>query len=67
MQLDRTTLEEFGETHSLSLPVANAEAEAEDLHPGETTQGVVPIRQDLKSPAIVQLVFSNGVKATFVL
>ena len=67
MQLDRTTLEEFGETHSLSLPVANAEAEAQDLHPGETTQGVVPIRQDLKSPAIVQLVFSDGVKATFVL
>jgi hypothetical protein len=67
MQLDRTMLEELGETHPLNLPVANAEAEAEDLHPGETTQGVVPIRQDLKSPAIVQLVFSDGVKATFVL
>ena len=67
MQLDRTMVEELGETHSLNLPVANVEAEAEDLHPGETTQGVVPIRQDLKSPAIVQLVFSDGVKATFVL
>jgi Conjugal transfer protein len=67
LQLDRTTLEELGETHPLSLPVANAEAEAEDLHPGETTQGVVPIRQDLRSPAVVQLVFSDGVKATFVL
>ena len=66
-QLDRTTLEELGETHSLNLPVANAEAEAGELHPGDTTQGVVPIRQDLKSPAIVQLVFSDGVKATFVL
>ena len=66
-QLDRTTLEELGDTHELALPVAHAEAEAEDLHPGETTQGVVPIRQDLKSPAIVQLVFSDGVKATFVL
>lgn len=66
-QLDRATLEELGDTHELALPVAHAEAEAEDLHPGETTQGVVPIRQDLKSPAVVQLVFRDGVKATFVL
>lgn len=66
-QLDRIALEELGETQELTLPVANAEAEAEDLHPGETTQGVVPIRQDLKSPAIVRLVFGDGVKATFVL
>ena len=66
-QLDRVTLEELGDTHELALPVAHAEAEAEDLHPGETTQGVVPIRQDLKSPAVVQLVFGDGVKATFVL
>ena len=66
-QLDRATLEELGDTHELALPVAHAEAEAEDLHPGETTQGVVPIRQDLKSPAVVQLLFREGVKATFVL
>lgn len=66
-QLDRATLEELGDTHELALPVAHAEATAEDLHPGETTQGVVPIRLDLKSPAVVQLVFNEGVKATFVL
>ena len=66
-QLDRATLEELGDTHVVALPVAHAEAEAEDLHPGETTQGVVPIRQDLKSPVVVQLVFRDGVKATFVL
>lgn len=66
-QLDRAALEELGDTHALALPVAHAEAEAEDLHPGETTQGVVPIRQDLKSPVVVQLVFRDGVKATFVL
>jgi hypothetical protein len=66
-QLDRTALEELGDAHELALPVVHAEAQAEDLHPGEATQGVVPIRQDLKSPAIVQLVFSDGVKATFVL
>jgi hypothetical protein len=66
-QLDRATLEQLGDTPELALPVAHAEAEADDLHPGETTQGVVSIRQDLKSPVVVQLVFRDGVKATFVL
>ena len=66
-QLDGAMLEERGGTQELALPVAHAEAEADDLHPGETTQGVVSIRQDLKSPAVVQLVFSDGVKATVVL
>ena len=51
----------------LALPVAHSEAEADDLHPGESTQGVVSIRKDLKSPAVIQLVFRDGVKATFVL
>ena len=67
-QLDRAMLEELGEgTQELALPVANAEAEADGLHPGETTQGVVSIRKDLKSPAVIQLVFRDGVKAIFVL
>jgi len=66
-QLDRAMLEKLGGTQELALPVAHAEAEADDLHPGETTQGVVSIRQGLKSPAVVQLVFGDGVKATVVL
>jgi len=66
-QLDRATLEELRGTKELALPIAHAEAAADDLHPGETTQGVVSIRQDLKSPAVVQLVFGDGVKATVVL
>ena len=66
-QLDRATLEGLGDTQEFALPVAHAEAELDDLHPGETTQGVVSIRKDLKSPAVVQLVFGDGVKATFVL
>ncbi len=66
-QLDRAMLEELGGTRELALPVALAEAEADDLHPGETTHGVVSIRQDLKSLAVVQLVFRDGVKATVVL
>ena len=66
-QLDRAMLEELGDTQELALPVAHAEPEADDLHPGETIQGVVSIRKDLKSPAVVQLVFGDGVKAAFVL
>jgi Conjugal transfer protein len=66
-QLDRAMLEELSGTKELALPLAHSEAEAADLHPGETTQGVVSIRQDLKSPAVVQLVFSDGVRATVVL
>lgn len=66
-QLNRATLEALGDTRELSLPVIHAQAESENLHPGETTQGVVPIRQDLKSPAVVELVFGDGVKVTFVL
>lgn len=66
-QLDRATLEELGDTREFSLPVIHAESESENLHPGERTQGVVPIRQDLKSPTVVQLVFGDGVKVAFVL
>src|SRR5246127_5102049 len=35
-QLDRAVLEELGDTHELPLPVAHAETEADNLHPGET-------------------------------
>lgn len=66
-QLDRAMLEQLGGAQEFALSVAGAEAEADDLHPGETTQGVVSIRQDLKSAAVVQLVFRDGVKATVVL
>src|SRR6266567_5694453 len=66
-QLDRAMLEGLGGSQELALPVGHAEAEADDLHPGESTQGVVFIRQGLKSPAVVQLVFADGVKVTVVL
>ena len=66
-QLDPRLSENLAGTQSVSLPIAHAENAAEDLGPGEATQGVVAIRQDLNSPAIVHLVFEGGVKATFVL
>jgi hypothetical protein len=66
-QLDPRLLEKLASTRNVSLPIAHAESTVEDLGPGEATQGVVAIRQDLNSPAIVQLVFDGGVKATLVL
>lgn len=66
-QLDEDLLRKLGDTHEVSLPIAHAEAQVQDLRPGEATQGVVAIRKDLNSPAVVELVFDGGVKATFVL
>ncbi|MGE5109726.1 MAG: TrbG/VirB9 family P-type conjugative transfer protein [Acidobacteriaceae bacterium] len=66
-QLDGSAAERLGATHELPLSVAHAESESQQLEPGETTQGVIAIRQDLKSPTVVQLEFEDGVKATVVL
>lgn len=66
-QLDPRLLENIGEVQGVSLPVPHAEATSEDLAPGESTGGVVAIRQNLDSPAVVQLVFDSQIKATFVL
>ena len=66
-QLDPRLLENLSDVHSVSLPVPHTEAASEDLAPGESTEGVVAIRQNLSSPAVVQLVFDSQVKATFVL
>jgi hypothetical protein len=66
-QLDPRLLANLSDIHSVVLPVPHAEAASEDLAPGESTDGVVAIRQNLGSPAVVQLVFDSQVKATFVL
>jgi hypothetical protein len=66
-QLDNREMFKLGNAQELVLPVARAEFGVNDLGPGEATHGVVAIRQDLTSPAIVQLVFEGGVKAALVL
>lgn len=66
-QLDQAVVEKLGDTRLLALPVAHAESEFEDIEPGKSTQGVVAIRQELKSPAVVQLVFDVEVRVTAVL
>ena len=65
-QLDQRLIESLGNIRSMPLPIAHAESAADDIGPGEATQGVVAIRRDLSSPTVVQLVFDGGVKATFV-
>jgi type IV secretory pathway VirB9-like protein len=66
-QLDPRLLENVSDIRSVSLPIPHAEAASEDLAPGESTEGVIAIRQNLSSPAVVQVVFDSQVKATFVL
>ena len=66
-QLTGSMLRKLGNTQQLSLPIAHRESEAKEIGPGEAAEGVVAIRQDLDSPAVVELVFEGQVKATFVL
>lgn len=66
-QLDKSTTDKLGTAQELSLAVAHAESESPEVQPGEETQGVIAIRQDLKSPSVVQLVFDGGIEATVVL
>jgi hypothetical protein len=66
-QLDQPSVEKLGATGGQPLSVAHAENQSQEVEPGQATQGVLAIRRDLKSPAIVQLEFEDGVKATVVL
>jgi hypothetical protein len=66
-QLDPRLLENLSDIHRISLPVPHAEIASEDLAPGESTEGVVAIRQELSSPAVVQFVFDSQVNTAFVL
>jgi hypothetical protein len=66
-QLDKSTTDKLGTPQELPLSVAHAESESPEVQPGEETQGVIAIRQDLKSPSVLQLVFDGGIEATVVL
>jgi hypothetical protein len=66
-QLDSRGLKKLGTAKALPLAVGHVESESEKLEPGSSVQGVVAVRQDLKEPAVLQLVFDSGIKATFVM
>jgi hypothetical protein len=66
-QLDERAVKKLGRTEVHPLVIARNESEEQDLEPGSSTAGVLAIRQDLKSPSLVQLVFDGELKAAFVM
>ena len=70
VQLDDQMLRRLGELRERPLSPARAEVEKQDLQPGEETQGVVAIREQVAGPTIFQLTFgpvgSHKVQATMV-
>jgi hypothetical protein len=66
-QLDERGVKKLGRAEVRALVIARNESEEHDLAPGSSCQGVLAIRQDLQSPALVQLVFDGDLKAAFVM
>ena len=59
MQLDEKVLRKLGNLEPRPLTVARAETQTEDLQPGQETQGVVAIREQVSAPTILQLTFGS--------
>ena len=66
-QLDDGAVKKLGRAEVHHLVIARHESEEQELDPGFSTGAVLAIRQDLKSPTVVQLVFDGELKATFVM
>lgn len=66
-QLDERALDKLRNAQESPLPVAHAESESPTLEPRQKTHGVLAVRRDLRSPAMIELVFGEGVKAVVVL
>ena len=69
-QLDQDMLRRLGELKERPVSLVRAETGKEDIQPGEETQGVVAIREQVAGPTIFQLRFgpegSHKVQATMV-
>jgi hypothetical protein len=59
VQLDDQTLRRLGELRERPLSPARAEVEKQDLQPGEETQGMIAIREQVVAPTIFQLTFGS--------
>jgi len=70
VQLDDQTIRRLGELGERPLSQSRAEVDKQDLQPGEETQGVVAIREQVVAPTIFQLTFGllgpRKVQATLV-
>jgi hypothetical protein len=67
MQLDEHAIEKLGRVELRPIAIARNESEDDDIAPESSCQGVLAIRQDLQSPALIQLVFDDDLKAAFVM
>ncbi|HKD78871.1 MAG TPA: TrbG/VirB9 family P-type conjugative transfer protein [Candidatus Angelobacter sp.] len=56
-QIETQILKKFGQLQERPVTVSRAEIQKEDLQPGEQIQGVIALREQLSSPAILQLTF----------
>lgn len=69
-QLDTHTSQRLGETRRSALVVVDAESRKPDLRPGEETQGVIVLRQQVTAATVLQIAFPDAgdrhVIATFV-
>jgi hypothetical protein len=56
-QLNQQALRKLGELKQRSVTVAHAEAQQADLQPGQESQGIVAIREQVRTPTVLQLTF----------
>jgi hypothetical protein len=66
-QLDPDTIRRLGDVKEIALPVAHSESKTQEIPPGESTRGVIAIRQSGEPPVVLQLVLGGGVQAILVL
>ncbi len=66
-QLSRDLITHVHATKSVPVQISHAEFQARDLSPGTRRAGVIAVQISPTSPAILQLVFTDSVKATLVL
>lgn len=57
LQLDDSVVRRLGVLHLRPLQIVRSQLQRKELDPGEETQGVITVREQFASPAIVQLVF----------
>ncbi|MGB8132390.1 MAG: TrbG/VirB9 family P-type conjugative transfer protein [Candidatus Angelobacter sp.] len=56
-QVNQQALKKLGELKQRSVTVAHAEAQQADLQPGEESQGIVAIREQVRTTTVLQLTF----------
>jgi len=69
-QLDANTIRKIGDAVRNPLTIASSQLRREDIPPGEATEGVFVLRQQLSPPAVLEIVLGDAgdhhVSATFV-